>query len=184
MRLDRDVTLSDKRREGLRSIIKCQLAPRLADVRLAGLSAGEFDSVFVLPLINAVSAAYVHTVWAALKSVMGRALKLGWVDVDPLSGWSLSDFAVVGLTHKPCAMTESRLLGVFSQLGAFGVQTLMLFSLMLLFGLRIGETRQLKWSMVGDDFIDLPGAITKTGEPLRLPLSVEVRALFFKGERF
>ncbi|MDP5205555.1 tyrosine-type recombinase/integrase [Alishewanella sp. SMS9] len=178
-RLLADSSLSKKRKAGLKSVIARQLMPPLAEIVLSDFCTAQFDEVFVLPLCKNSRVNYVRTVFADLKSIMAKAKKLNWISDNPLAEVRLSQFVNLKDEFKECRINQTVMIAIFERLKVAQVEQVLIVALMVLFGFRIGETRQLKWRMFDfvEGFLTIPAAITKSRQPLRVFLPVEVVAL-------
>jgi len=176
-RLDKDRSLTKKRRDNLKSNINCHFIPKLADHDLTKLDRNSFDQEFVLPTVEDCDNSTVKGLFKNLKSIMNRAQELEVIDNNPLNGVSLKSFVELHDNDKDCRLNEFIVRTVFEQLHQHKVEKVMLIIMMLLHGFRIGETRKIKFSAISSDFITLPSKDVKTNVQLRLPLTQYSKAI-------
>jgi integrase len=170
-RLDKDKSLTPKRRENLKSNINCHFIPKLADHDLTKLDRNSFDQEFILPLVEDCEDSTVKGLFKNLKSIMKRAKEIEVIEHNPLQGVSLNSFVDLHDNKKDCRLNEFVVRSIFIQLHEQNIEKVMLIVLMLLHGFRVGESRKMKFSAISSDFITLPSKDVKTRTQLRLPLT-------------
>lgn len=182
-RAARDRGLSDKRRASIRSLVACQLLPRLGSLRMSELDRDALDSRLIWPMQEVHSLAYTRQAFGLLKVAFKQAAKLKRLSRNPLGDVVFRDFIETRIHPKPCGLRPQRLPALLAQLAEFWrsrPSDALLPLLMLCHGTRISETRLAKWANVdlaedGEWFI--PAADAKTKADHRLPITRQVRAL-------
>lgn len=178
-----DRGLSKSRRNNIRSLIACQLLPRLSSLPLADVSGESVDERLIWPMQQARTLSYTRQAFALLKAIFKRAKKLKKLTINPLGDVVFSDFTDVRIRPKACALRPQQLPDILQQAGGLWerqAQAAMLVLLMLCHGTRIRETTLARWSDF--DLVDggewlLPAEHTKTDVALRLPLTRHALAL-------
>jgi integrase len=183
-RLDKDRSLSKKRRDNLKSSINCHFMPKLSDHKLEQLDRNSFDQEFVLPTVEDCANSTVIGLYKNLKSIMNRAKKLQVIDENPLAGISLKSFVDLHENKKDCRLNEFVVRSIFAKLHEYNIEKTMLFILMLMHGFRIGETRKIKSSDISTAFITLPSKNVKTRTQLRLPLTQYSKAILLAYQEY
>lgn len=182
-RVHRDRGLSAEWRATVRSVVSCQLLPRIGSLRLIEITRDVLDERLVWPMQEIRSLAYTRQTFAILKLAFRKAVKLKKLTTNPLADVVFSDFTDTPIKPKPCALRPNQLPGILERLsGERGLKTslLMLPLMMLCHGTRISETRLAKWQNItfgadGEWFI--PAADAKTKADHRLPLTSSTQAL-------
>lgn len=176
-RAEVDRGLSKSRRDNIRSLIACQLLPRLGSLRLVDMTGETVDERLIWPMQAVRSLAYTRQAFALLKSLCKRARKLKKLTVNPLGDVVFSDFTEVRVRPKACALRPQQIAEINQQATErWGgqVQAVMLVLMMLCHGTRIRETTLAKWSdfdlVEGGEWF-IPAEHTKTRTELRLPLT-------------
>lgn len=172
-RASRDRSLSDKRRANIKSTITKHLLPMLGENKLASLDHATIDEGLIWPLQERYALASVRQYFAILKRAFSQARKLKYLAADPLAGLSFTDFIDTKITAKGAKLQPGNLPELLLSIRAAKPFPRMLTYLMLALGTRIGETRQLTWSMIDFDnqSLVIPKTITKTNTQLVLPLT-------------
>jgi len=178
-----DRGLSKNRRDNIRSLINCQLLPRLSALSLVDVDGESVDERLIWPMQEVRSLAYTRQAFALLKQAFKRAKKLKKLTINPLGDVVFSDFTEVRIRPKPCAIRPQQLPEILSkatELWVRDVKAAMLVLLMLCHGTRIHETTLAKWSdfdlVEGGEWF-LPADQTKTRADHRLPLTAPVLAM-------
>jgi len=178
-----DRGLSKNRRDNIRSLINCQLLPRLSSLNLVDVDGETVDERLIWPMQEVRSLAYTRQAFALLKQAFKRAKKLKKLTINPLGDVVFSDFTEVRIRPKPCAIRPQQLPEIISkatELWVRDVKAAMLVLLMLCHGTRIHETTLAKWSdfdlVEGGEWF-LPADQTKTRADHRLPLTAPVLAM-------
>lgn len=178
-----DRGLSQSRRDNIRSLIACQLLPRLASLSMGELTGETVDERLIWPMQQVRSLSYTRQAYALLKTICKRARKLKKLAMNPLADGVFSDFTEVRIRPKPCALRPQQLPEILEQAAELWerqAQAVMLVVLMLCHGTRIGETTVAKWPdfdlVEGGEWF-LPAENTKTRVALRLPLTRQMLAL-------
>lgn len=182
-RTDRDRSLSSKRRATVRSIVACQLLPRVGSLRLDYADRAALDSRLVMPMQDVHSLAYTRQCFGALKVAFKKAARLKMLAANPLADVVFTDFIETPIRPKPCALRPQQVAGLLSSWAdtwAHRPGDALLALMMLCHGTRISETRLAKWENIdlaegGEWFIPAGDAKTKTDH--RLPITRQVREL-------
>lgn len=179
----RDRSLSSKRKGTVRSVVACQLLPRLGSLRLDHLDRAALDSRLVMPMQDVRSLAYTRQCFGVLKVAFKKATRLKMLAANPLADVVFTDFIDAKIPPKPCAIRPQQVPDIFALLVAHWkcrpVDALLPL-MMLCHGTRISETRLAKWENVdlaegGEWFIPADDAKTKADH--RLPITRQVREL-------
>lgn len=178
-----DRGLSKSRRDNIRSLITCQLLPRLSSLNLVDVDGESVDERLIWPMQEVRSLAYTRQAFALLKLAFKRAKKLKKLTLNPLGDVVFSDFTEVRVRPKPCAIRPQQLPDILSTAATLwvrDVQAAMLVVLMLCHGTRIHETTLAKWRdfdlVEGGEWF-LPAEQTKTKADHRLPLTVHTLSI-------
>jgi hypothetical protein len=178
-RMSLDRNLSKKRKDTVRSAIKCHLRPMLGGFELIELTRGNLDSQLLWPLQSRYSLAHVRLVWQALKMITRRAKSAGVADLDPLAGMMFTDFISTSISAKDSRLRASLVPELITHLvtnwerdpSQTALAVLMLGNVT-----RLGETRQAKWSHFDAQTWHIPQATAKTRVSHNLPLTAQMRA--------
>jgi integrase len=188
-RIERTRKMSAKWKGTVRSLVACQLLPRVGSLNLQLVEHNALDERLIWPMQEVHSLAYTRQAFGLLKSAFKRAAKLKMLAANPLAEVVFSDFIDTPIRPKPCALRPHQLPDLVKRLSTDGVQltALCLLPLMMLcHGTRISETRLAKWQNLtleeGGEWF-LPAADTKTDTDHRLPLTRHTVALL-KAYRF
>lgn len=182
-RATRDRGLSSKRRGAVRSVVACQLLPRIGSLRLVEVSRDALDSRLIWPLQEARSLAYTRQVFGVLKVAFKLAARLKKLTSNPLADVVFSEFIDTPIRPKPCALRPQQvgeLLAAWADRWPGRPGDVLLALMMLCHGTRISETRLARWSNVdlsegGEWFI--PAGDAKSKADHRLPITRQVRQL-------
>lgn len=182
-RCSRDRSLSVKRKATVRSLVACQLLPRVGSLQLLDVSRDALDQRLVWPMQEVSSLAYTRQAFGLLKLAFKVATRLKRLTVNPLADVVFSDFIETPIRPKPCALRPQQLpelVGSLVELWGRRPAEAMLPLMMLCHGTRISETRLARWSNItledGGEWY-LPSSDTKTGAEHRLPLTRHALAL-------
>lgn len=182
-RSSRDRNLSSKRKATVRSLVACQLLPRMGSLRLLEVSRDAIDQRLVWPMQEVHSLAYTRQAFGLLKLAFRVACRLKRLTVNPLADVVFSDFIETPIRPKGARLRPQQLPELLAQLAElWEVQPhrAMLALMMLCHGTRISETRVAKWNNIlleeGGEWY-LPQSDTKTGVEHRLPLTRQMRSL-------
>ena len=179
-RIDQEALKSDSRRKGVLSAIKKHLRPRLEGVKIINVKKSVIDEKLILPLQNDdLKPSSIRQYFAILKRVFTSAHELGAITVNPMSSMKFRDHVQRRIEPKAGRILVSDIHRVLNRIGELPGVIQMLLLMMLMFGTRIGETRQLRWRYI--DFearrLTIPEQITKTGSVHILPLTDHATAL-------
>lgn len=175
--------LSDKRKATIRSLVACQLLPRVGSVRLAAVDRETLDERLIWPMQETNSLAYTRQALGLLKTAFKQATTLKKLSRNPLADVVFTDFITTPIRPKGSSLRPQQLpeiLAALVELWRTHPADAMLPLLMLCHGTRISETRLSKWSNItlcdnGEWFI--PADDTKTRADHRLPLTRHAIAL-------
>lgn len=176
-RAQSDRELSKKRKATVKSVINKHLIPMLGDKLIDELNHACIDDALIWRLQSKYSLSNVRLIFSALKAAFKLASKQNRISTNPLAGLQFTDFIQKRINPKDAQIRASDIPAVLSSLVDCHYSTRMLILMMLLFGTRIGETRQAKWSHIDGDYWYLPAEHTKTKQSHRLPLTEPVKAL-------
>lgn len=175
----RDRSLSSRRKDSVRSVVKCHLMPRLGALALGELNKPAIDSLLIGPLQETCSLAYVRQVYGVLAVAFNHAERLGHIRANPLARLSFTTFIKAAIKPKAAALRSGQLAGVFSDLAARfagAPSDVALAVMMLCHGTRLGETRLARWGNISADAWFIPAIETKTRAEHLLPVTEQVRA--------
>lgn len=177
----RDRNKSTKRKDAIRSVIKCHLRPRLAGEPLADMSQSRLDEKLIWPLQEQYSLAYVRQVFGVLMGAFKQASKLKLISANPLADLSFPDFIDARIEAKPGAIRPDQVKAVLAHLISLKHEmpgAVALAVMMLAHGTRIGETRLAKWRNINLEEREwfIPAADAKTRKELVIPLTAQVCA--------
>lgn len=184
-RSKRDRNTSTKRKDAVRSIIKCHLWPCLATVRLSDLNQACLDEKLIWPLQERYALSYVRQVFGVLMVAFKQAHKLKLITVNPLADFTFPDFIETRIEAKPGAIRPDQVRGVLSGLLDYVAarqgnipKAVVLAVMMLAHGTRIGETRltRIKNLNFEDREWFIPAADAKTRVEMVVPLTDQICA--------
>ncbi|MGP1834341.1 tyrosine-type recombinase/integrase [Shewanella frigidimarina] len=171
-----NITYSKSWRSNIKSMIKCHLLPRLADVRLHEVSFIAVDGILVKPmLVEGFAPKYIREVVNKLKAVFAAASKLRLINTNPLAGYRVT-YSIKVNDAMDTRLFESDLAELFTRLGAVVMPVQMLFVLMMMFGTRINETRLARWEHFAGDYWVIPASNAKNKEEHRVPMTESAKA--------
>lgn len=181
-RVSRDRALSDKRKQGVQSVVNCHLLPCLRAVPIAQIDRALLDRQLMWPLQERLSLVYVRQILRVLAVACRQAVRLKMLDCNPLDGIKFSDFVQSKIRPKAArlhAMDVESLLAALAQRFETHPSEAMLALMMLAHGTRIGETRQARWRHISltDRVWIIPAEVTKTRTQHLLPLTDQACAL-------
>ena len=125
--------------------------------------------------------AYVKNARAAFKKV--HTLKL--IENNPVADMTFKTFSHVSIKGKEAKIffkDTPVLKTIFNEAVALKSKNIVFNLTMLLHGTRVGETRKIKWAYFdfNNKILRLPATITKSKEPLYIPLTEPALAMFKK----
>ncbi|MCH1926887.1 tyrosine-type recombinase/integrase [Shewanella sp. C32] len=171
-----NTTLSKSWRRNVRSVVGKHLVPRLGDLPLAELSFLDVDKQLVQTMLaDGYSAGYVAEVVSKLKAAFSKAAELRVVGTNPLADYQAK--LSLKVAANDTRLFESELGALFERLSAALMPVAMLFTLMMMFGTRIGETRLARWDHFSGGMWIIPASNTKSKQEHRLPLTAAAWAL-------
>ncbi|EKF9218924.1 tyrosine-type recombinase/integrase [Vibrio cholerae] len=172
-----DSKTSDKRKATVKSVVNKHLIPMLGNKLISELNHACIDDLLIWPLQCKYSISNVRLIFSCLKAAFKLAAKQRRIEANPLADFLFTDFIQKRIHPKDAQIRTSDIPAVISSLVDchYGTRTLVL--LMLLYGTRIGETRQAKWNHIYNDFWHIPADHTKTKQAHRLPLTELAQSL-------
>ncbi|GGP37485.1 hypothetical protein GCM10009347_01820 [Shewanella algicola] len=172
-----NTTYSKSWRSNIKSMIKCHLLPRLADVRLHDVSFITVDVGLVKPmLVEGFSPQYIREAVNKLKAVFAAASKLRLISANPLAGYRVT-YSIKVADVVDTRLFESDLADLFTRLSSVAMPVQMLFVLMMMFGTRINETRLARWEHFAGDYWVIPASNAKNKHEHRVPMTDSAKAL-------
>ncbi|MDH1529169.1 tyrosine-type recombinase/integrase [Pseudomonas mosselii] len=188
-RLERNRSLSVKRKATAKSAISRHLIPRLGGMALADVSRSTLDRDLVWPLQEQLSLEYVRLVFGLLADAFKKAQALGMVATNPMAGMRFGDFTKARIKPKAARLRAEQiehLLTLLAEVNAQAPTDAMLALLMLCHGNRVGETRMAQWPHISlaTRRWYLPAEHTKTRVEHSLPLTDQVCALLTQYREF
>lgn len=175
-RVSRDRSLSRQRKQSVESIIRCQLAPRIASMPIVDVTRESLDRSLMWPMQAEQALSYVRQCLRVLQQAFARAESLGHLSENPLQGIKFTDFSKARVKPKPAQLSMLELPALLDKLtGRFESEPVgtMLAIMQLAHGTRIGETRQARWqhiSLTSKVWV-IPAEHTKTKTEHTLPLT-------------
>jgi len=171
--------LSIHRKATIKSVVNRHLIARIGGLRLEDIDKAQLDEKLIQPLQAVLSLSYVRQCFVVLKAAFRRARRLGLIGANPVADFSLSDFLDNKIKPKPSRLKGPHIAPLLATLQAAPVPRQLLGLLQLMHGTRITETRLMRWGWIDWDAgrFELPGEVTKNGNPLVLPLTDQSRAL-------
>lgn len=173
-RVNKETVKSKSRRKGVTSAIKLHLLPRFDGIVISNLKKAVIDQLLIIPLQNAdLKPSTIRQYFAVLKRIFASAAELDLITVNPMAGMKFSDHVQKRISPKFSKLHVQDIGRIASLAMALPIRSKTLIMFMLLFGTRIGETRQLRWSYIDFDTsqIVIPEKITKTGVVHVLPIT-------------
>lgn len=173
-RIRKETVKSQSRRKGVISTINLHLLPRLDGIVISNIKKAVIDQLLIIPLQNAdLKPSSIRQYFAVLKRVFASAAELDLITVNPMAGMKFSDHIQKRIVPKFSKLHVQDIPGVVKQAIILPLKLKNLIMFMILFGTRIGETRQMRWSYIDFDTrqITLPEKITKTGMVHVLPIT-------------
>lgn len=172
-RVSTNARLSSARKSATKTAINRHLLPLFGDVALGDINPARIDSDLVWPLQEHYSIAYVRLIFGVAKRAFKQAHALNLLDVNPLAGVNVGDFITVKSKPAPGALQAADVPALIEVLRGCSPAGCFLLLLMLLFGTRIGETRQAKWAQFDLEARTwtIPPENTKPRREHRLPLT-------------
>lgn len=178
-RASHDRSLSSRRKDSVRSVVKCHLMPRLGHLALGELTKPAIDSLLICPLQAVYSLAYVRQIYGVLAVAFNHAERLEQIHRNPLARLSFTTFIKATIKPKAAALRSGQVADVLHNLAerfAHSPSDVALAVMMLCHGTRLGETRQALWSNISADTWFIPATDTKTKSEHQLPITEQVRA--------
>lgn len=171
-----NLTLSVSWRRNVRSVMRKHVIPRMGCVPLQSLSFSDVDALLVKTMLaDGYSAGYVNEVVNKLKAAFNHAADMRVLSANPLAGFRAN--MTLKVAANDTRLFESELGALFERLSAALMPVAMLFTLMMMFGTRIGETRLARWEHFAGGMWIIPASNTKSKQEHRLPLTASALAL-------
>ncbi|WP_460151821.1 tyrosine-type recombinase/integrase [Pseudomonas sp. S2_B07] len=162
--------LSKARKTVIKSVIRTRLLPALAGVRVDDLSKRLVFERLIEPNEKKFAVSYIRQMFVMLHAALRSALEAEKLEVDPLVGVLFSSYKLDKIEPRLGRLRDTELPLLVPTLVSRFVSdpaAAMLALLMLLFGLRVGETRQLRWVdfKIEERLLVVRAETTKTGSP-------------------
>lgn len=172
-RLHRDVTISGKRKIGVKSAINKHLTPSLGDLNIKQIEHRVIDERLIWKLQQSYSIAHTRQIFQVLKTAFKKAKRLKMLEVDPMAGLVFTDFITAKIKPKDGKLSRNQLSLLAEQISSTSQEYKPLILLMLGNGTRIGETRQAKWEHIDWNHKEwtIPSYLTKNSKPHTIPLT-------------
>lgn len=173
-RVEKESVKSKSRKTGVVSAIKAHLLPSLDGLLLSNVKKAVIDQMLIIPLQSeGLKPSTIRQYFAVLKRVFASANELGLITVNPMANMKFSDHVQKRILPKFGSLQVQDAQQIKNLIMKQSSQTKMLLLTMLLFGTRIGETRQLKWKHVDlvSKRIIIPAELTKTDSTHVIPLT-------------
>ncbi|MDX1538843.1 tyrosine-type recombinase/integrase [Arsukibacterium sp.] len=173
-RIGKEAVKSQSRRKGVISAINVHLLPRLDGIVISNIKKAVIDQLLIMPLQNAdLKPSSIRQYFAVLKRVFASAAELDLITVNPMAGMKFSDHIQKRIVPKFSKLHVQDISRIVNQAMGLSLRSKNLIMFMILFGTRIGETRQMRWSYIDFDTrqIIFPEKITKTGMVHVLPIT-------------
>lgn len=173
VRTDSDRSLSKRRRSGVSSMVQRHLLPLVGTLPLTAANHQQLDEDLIWPLQGRYELSTVRQILSTLQTAMRKAVTLKLIAQNPLAGIKFTDFIQSPIVPKGAALRPDDLPTLLKDLDKADREPAMLCWMMLLFGTRIGETRQAAVSEfdAGGAWWHIPAEHTKTKQPHKLPLT-------------
>lgn len=174
--------ISERRKVSIRSAVAKWIRPALFALPVSRLSRTLVDARLIQPMRVECRPATIAKAYRMLMAAIHAAQQVGLIVRNPLEGVKFPDYGLGQLKPREARLMPKDAQGVAGLLIATfdgAPRDAMLVFLMLLLGLRVGETRQLRWAWfdLGAKGLVIPGALTKTRTQLETPLSPQLVAL-------
>ena len=162
------------RKRAIKSHMDCHLIPKLGSIRLCELNKKLIDEKLFLPLqAESLKASTIKHMFYTLKPAFKRAADLGYITRNPMIGIVFGEHVTKRIKPKEAKLHVSDRDQVIEQLFNQPNPLRMFLLFMIMFGTRIGETRNLQWSHIQlkERRIVIPAELTKTEDSHVLPIT-------------
>lgn len=162
------------RKRAIKSHMDCHLIPKLGSIRLCDLDKKLIDEKLFLPLqAESLKASTIKHMFYTLKPAFKRAADLGYITTNPMLGIVFGEHVTKRIKPKEAKLHVSDRDQVIEQLFNQPNPLRMFLLFMIMFGTRIGETRNLQWSHIQlkERRIVIPAELTKTEDSHVLPIT-------------
>ena len=186
-RTEQEALKSKSRRKGVLSAIDKHLLPRLENVNINAVRKLLIDEKLIMPLQNQqLKPSTIRQYFAILKRVFASARELELIAVNPMAGMKFRDHVQRKIEPKQSRLLVDDAKELVAQLVTLPDSPRMMMLFMLMFGTRIGETRQLRWRYIDlqSNQIILPESITKTGVVHILPITSHAKQLLTEYRQY
>ena len=163
-------SFSKSRRLSVQSIINNHLLKFFNDELVSDLNEEKVDEL-ILFLRSKYQVATVKSTFCLLKAVLKQAKQLKMIHHNPLSDHFFKNYVAESVKPKDCYLSVDALKSI--DLSQAKPQQRMLFMMLFMFGTRLGETRQARWSDISfaQKTWSIPASHTKTHKEHVLPLT-------------
>ncbi|TLU61208.1 hypothetical protein FE810_15405 [Thalassotalea litorea] len=172
-RCQADGHLSQTRKSTIESSVRLHICPKLGFTRIDMLTKSILDKKLIWPLQQTLSMGTVIKYFNILKAAFSQAHKLEYININPLSNIAIKDFGRFKQLPRAARLQPVMLPEILASLTKAPVPTRVLMLMQLVFGTRVGETRQAKWrdlTLTDDGVWHIPANHTKTGQSHQLPI--------------
>lgn len=181
-----NASLSKLRKTTIKWAITRHIKPLMGDLLIADIDRETLESRFFWPLQATLQNSTLRSIWNVLKQIFTKAMFLKLIAPHELVALKFTHFIREKITPEPTRLRASQLDELDKNIKCSGIPTQALVILMLAYGTRIGETRQLKWHYFcfKSKELNIPGRITKNGDELTIPLTDHIIKLLGRYRRY
>ncbi|EGQ7854337.1 tyrosine-type recombinase/integrase [Vibrio vulnificus] len=167
------------RKNTIKSVINKHLLPAVDALPLVGVRKHTIKTLVVWPLQSRYQLRTVKCYFAILKAAFMQAAREELLPHNPMSSICLSDFIQIKASKKEGKLQPNMVAPLFETLQTVTWKERMLVLMQLGYGTRISETRLTRWCHFDwqEKTWRIPASLTKTSEPLTLPLTEQMVAL-------
>lgn len=176
LRVLKDRSLSDSRKISIKSALDKHLIPKLMDVKLSELTKSLVDD-FILDMQQEYELSYIRLIFNVLRVAFRKAITLEKINHHPLITFQWVDFVKLQIKPRGTRLERKHLEIVQVRIKLSEAAPRTLAYLMLAYGLRIGEARQIEWEHIDfdNDEMIIPAKNTKTRKKHSLPLTAQAK---------
>lgn len=171
-------SLCKERKKNIKSAIEKHLKPALGEFKINEINKKILNNYF-WGLQEKYNLSYVRALFLIFRHAFLIAVKLELINNKFISSLTFKDFNNSPILPKGCKLTKTDISMVLIQINNAKERKRIFCYLLILFGLRIGETRKLKKSFFDFDnkILILPARITKTKKQLTLPITEQAERI-------
>ena len=167
--------IKDSTKAGNVSAVSKHLIPKLGGLAIKALTPAALNDSFVQPmLIENKQLSTIQKYFKVLKEAFSRASDLKMLEVNPLATTAFSDYIKTKILPKQGKLPTSKLAQTVAAIKLGPKQSYLYLLLMLCYGTRKMETANIRYdwfSLEGKPVLLIPADVTKTKEPLTMPLT-------------